>query len=103
MAETTNDTKTDLFYLSDGAYANFVTGLGDPRMDKDEHTRIVCGVSVPNYDALAAQYVKDGVVKKIARGPAVKALKTPIVINDDKEDKTYKALSRLAFSAAPSS
>jgi len=97
MAETTNDTQTDLFYLSDGAYANFVTGLGDPRMDKDEHTRIVCGVSLPNYDALAAQYVKDGVVKKIARGPAVKALKTPIVINDDKEDKTYKALSRLGF------
>lgn len=97
MAEQTNDTQTDLFYLSDGAYANFVTGLGDPRMDKDEHTRVVCGVSAPNYDALAAQYIKDGVVKKIARGPAVKALKTPIVINGDENDKTYKALSRLGF------
>lgn len=91
------DTQRNLYYLSDGAYANFVTGLGDPRMDKDEHTKIVCGIEAPNYDALAAQFVKDGIVKQIARGPAVKALKTPIVINGDKDDKTYKALSRLGF------
>lgn len=92
-----HDTQADLYYLSDGAYANFVTGLGNPRMDKDEHTHVVCGITTPNYEALAAQFVKDGVVKQIARGPAVKALKTPIVINNDKDDKTFKALSRLGF------
>ena len=92
-----HDTQADLYYLSDGAYANFVTGLGNPRMDKDEHTHVVCGITTPNYEALAAQFVKDGVVKQIARGPSVKALKTPIVINNDKDDKTFKALSRLGF------
>lgn len=91
------NTGTDLFYLSDGAYRNFVTGLGNAAMDKDEHTHVVMGVAAPNYDALAAQYVKDGIVTKIARAPAVKALKTPIVINDDKDDKTFKALSRIGF------
>ena len=84
-------------FETDGAYANLVTGLGDARMDKDEHTRILAGVFRPNYDLLAAQYVKDGVVKNIAKGPAVKALKNPIVINDDKDDATFKALSRLGF------
>lgn len=84
-------------FETDGAYANLVTGLGDSRMDKDEHTRILAGVFRPNYDLLAAQYVKDGVVKNIAKGPAVKALKNPIVINDDKDDATFKALSRLGF------
>ena len=63
-----HDTQADLYYLSDGAYANFVTGLGNPRMDKDEHTHVVCGITTPNYEALAAQFVKDGVVKQIARG-----------------------------------
>lgn len=89
--------QNDIMYLSDGAYANFVTGLGNASMDKDEHTYIKCGVMAPNYRALSAQYAKDGIVKKIARGPAVKALKTPIVINDDENDKTFKALSRLGF------
>lgn len=84
-------------FETDGAYANLVTGLGDARMDKDEHTRILAGVFRPNYDLLAAQYVKDGVVKNIAKGPAVKALKNPIVINDDKDDATFKAMSRLGF------
>ncbi len=84
-------------FESDGAYANLVTGLGDARMDKDEHTRILSGVFRPNYDSLAAQYVKDGVVKNIAKGPAVKALKNPIVINDDKDDATFKAMSSLGF------
>lgn len=81
-------------FETDGAYANLVTGLGDPRMDKDEHTRILAGVFRPDYDRLAAQYVKDGVVKQIAKGPAVKALKNPIVINDDKDDATFKALTK---------
>ena len=90
-------TNKDLYYLSDGAYLNFMTGLGNPESDKDEHTRIVCGISMPNYDALAAQYVKDGIVKRIARDPAVKSLKAPIVIQDDKEDRTYKALSKIGF------
>lgn len=84
-------------FETDGAYANLVTGLGDARMDKDEHTRILAGVFRPNYDLLAAQYVKDGVVKNIAKGPAVKALKNPIVINDDKDDATFKAMSRIGF------
>ena len=92
-----HDTQADLYYLSDGAYANFVTGLGNPRMDKDEHTHVNCGVTAPNYNALPAQYVKDGIVKRIARDPAVKSLKAPIVINDDKNDETFKALSRLGF------
>ena len=91
------DISDNLFYLSDGDYRNLVTGLGNAAMDKDEHTQVVMGVVAPNYDALAAQYVKDGIVTKIARSPAVKALKTPIVINDDKKDKTYKALSRIGF------
>lgn len=56
-------------FETDGAYANLVTGLGDARMDKDEHTRILSGVFRPDYDSLAAQYVKDGVVKNIAKGP----------------------------------
>ena len=95
MAE--KSTSKDLYYLSDGAYRNFVTGLGDESMDKDESTRVVCGVPVTNYDALAAQYVKDGIVKRIARDPAVKSLKAPIVIADDKDDKTFKALSKIGF------
>jgi phage-related protein (TIGR01555 family) len=90
-------TSKDLYYLSDGAYRNFITGLGDESMDKDESTRVVCGVPVTNYDALAAQYVKDGIVKRIARDPAVKSLKAPIVIADDKDDKTFKALSKIGF------
>lgn len=95
MAE--KSTSKDLYYLSDGAYRNFVTGLGDASMDKDESTRVVCGVPVTNYDSLAAQYVKDGIVKRIARDPAVKSLKAPIVIADDKDDKTFKALSKIGF------
>ncbi|MBR6530493.1 MAG: DUF1073 domain-containing protein [Clostridia bacterium] len=90
-------TSKDLYYLSDGAYRNLVTGFGDESMDKDESTRVVCGVPVTNYDALAAQYVKDGIVKRIARDPAVKSLKAPIVIADDKDDKTFKALSKIGF------
>ncbi len=84
-------------FEADGAYANLVTGLGDARMDKDEHTLIRAGVFRPNYDLLAAQYVKDGIVKNIAKGPAVKALKNPIVINDDKDDAAFKEMSRLGF------
>lgn len=84
-------------YLTDGAYANFLTGFGVAATDKDEHTRVVAGLARPNYDALAAQYAKDGIVRRISRGPAVKALKTPIVINDDKDDGTFKALSKLGF------
>lgn len=80
-------------FQNDGAYYNFVTGMGAKSSDKDEHTRIVAGMQLPNWDALAAQYVKDGIVRRLARGPAVKALKSPIVINDDKEDKTFDALS----------
>lgn len=89
--------QNEIMYLSDGAYANFVTGFGNASMDKDEHTHVKCGVTTPNYSALAAQYVKDGIVKRIARDPAVKSLKAPIVINDDKNDETFKALSRLGF------
>lgn len=88
---------SESIFQNDGAYANLVTGLGNPMMDKDEHTRIVCGVSLPNYEALAAQYVKDGIVKRLSREIAEKALKNPIVINDDKDDATYKALLRLGF------
>ena len=84
-------------YLTDGAYANFLTGFGVAATDKDEHTRGVAGLARPNYDALAAQYAKDGIVRRIARGPAVKALKTPIVINDDKDDGTFKVLSKIGF------
>ena len=84
-------------YMTDGAYANFLTGFGVAATDKDEHTRVVAGLARPNYDSLAAQYAKDGIVRRIARGPAVKALKTPIVINDDKDDGTFKALSKLGF------
>lgn len=84
-------------FQTDGAYYNLVTGLGGKESDKDEHTRIVAGISMPNYRSLAAQYIKDGVVRRLARGPAVKALKSPIVINDDEDDKTYKALSHLRF------
>ena len=80
-------------FQNDGAYYNFVTGMGAKDSDKDEHTRIVAGMQLPNWDALAAQYVKDGIVRRLSRGPAVKALKAPIVINDDKEDKIYNALS----------
>lgn len=84
-------------FQEDGAYANLVTGLGNAQMDKDEHTRVVGGLSRPNYESLAAQYVKDGVVTRLARDPVVKALKSPIVINDDKDDATFKALSKIGF------
>lgn len=84
--------KNQLF-CNDGAYYNFVTGMGAKDSDKDEHTRIVAGLTLPNWDALASQYVKDGIVRRLSRGPAVKALKAPIVINDDKADKTFNALS----------
>ena len=84
-------------FQTDGAYYNLVTGLGGKISDKDEHTRVVAGITLPDYRVLAAQYVKDGIVRRLARGPAVKALKTPIVINDDEGDKTYKALSQLRF------
>ena len=84
-------------FQMDGAYANLITGLGDPESDKDEHTRVRYNLSRPNYDSLAAQYAKDGVVTRIAYDPVVKALKNPIVINDDKNDKTFKALSKIGF------
>ncbi|MCF0225655.1 MAG: DUF1073 domain-containing protein [Fibrobacter sp.] len=84
-------------FQEDGAYANLVTGLGNAQSDKDESTRVIMGLSHPNYDALAAQYVKDGIVKRLSMDPVVKALKSPIVINDDRDDATYKELSRIGF------
>lgn len=84
-------------YFNDGAYANLVTGLGNAQMDKDEHTRIQFSTIRANYDALAMQFVKDGIVKRLCKEPVDKALKTPIVINGDDGDKNLKELSRLGF------
>lgn len=80
-------------FQNDGAYYNLVTGLGSAKSDKDEHTRIINGIRLPDWTALGSQYIKDGIVRRLARGPAVKALKSPIVLTDDKEDNIYKALA----------
>lgn len=88
--------KTEMFE-NDGAYANLVTGLGNASMDKDESTVIKQDYFRPNYESLAAQYAKDGIVKRLARDPVIRSLKNPIVIPDDKEDKTFKALSKIGF------
>lgn len=84
-------------FLNDGAYYNLVTGLGSKTSDKDEHTRIIGGIQLPDWQALGAQYIKDGIVRRLARDPAVKALKSPIVLADDKEDKIYNTLSMPEF------
>ena len=84
-------------FLNDGAYYNLVTGLGSKTSDKDEHTRIIGGITLPDWQALGAQYIKDGIVRRLARDPAVKALKSPIVLTDDKEDKIYNALALPTF------
>ena len=84
-------------FCNDGAYYNLVTGLGAKSSDKDEHTRIIGGIALPNWQELGAQYIKDGIVRRLANDPAVKALKTPIVLTDDKEDKIYNTLSLPSF------
>ena len=84
-------------FCNDGAYYNLVTGLGEKSSDKDEHTRIIGGIALPNWQELGAQYLKDGIVRRLANDPAVKALKTPIVLTDDKEDKIYNTLSLPSF------
>lgn len=94
--EDTEEKSTQMF-MNDGAYANLVTGLGNAQMDKDEHVRIQFSSIRPDYESLAAQFVRDGVVKRLCKIPPDKALKTPIVINDDEGDKTYKALSKIGF------
>lgn len=84
-------------FMNDGAYESVVTGLGMASMDKDEHVRIKSGIGHINYDDLAAQYVRDGVVKRLCKMPPDKALKSPIVINGDEDDKAFKELTRLGF------
>ena len=84
-------------FMEDGAYQNLVTGLGNAAMDKDEHTRIQYATIRPNYEDLAMQFVRDGVVKRLCKEPVDKALKTPIVINGDEGDKHLKELTRLGF------
>jgi phage-related protein (TIGR01555 family) len=84
-------------FMNDGAYANMVTGLGNAASDKDEHVRIQHTTVRPNYEDLAMQFVRDGIVKRLCKEPADKALKTPIVINGDENDKAYKELVRLGF------
>ena len=81
----------------DGAYENFVTGMGTMGADKDEHTHVRIGITRPRYSELSSQYAKDGIVRRIAQMPAVKALKTPITINDDPEGETFKSLSKLGM------
>lgn len=84
-------------FQTDGAYYNLVTGLGTKSADKDEHTRVIGGIQLPDWHVLGAQYLKDGIVRRLANGPAVKALKNPIVLPDDKEDKIYNALALPTF------
>ena len=81
----------------DGAYENFVTGMGTMGADKDEHTHVRIGITRPRYSELSSQYAKDGIVRRIAQMPSVKALKTPITINDDPEGETFKSLSKLGL------
>lgn len=94
--ETTESGKKTMF-MTDGAYANLVTGLGSKAMDKDEHVKVTMPSFHPDYESLAAQYVKDGVVKRLCKMPPDKALKSPIVINGDENDNAYKSLSKLGF------
>lgn len=84
-------------FFTDGAYANLVTGLGNACMDKDENLRVRFNSIRPHYEELAMQYVQDGIVRRIVKDPVNKALKNPIIINDDGDDETYKELSRLGF------
>lgn len=84
-------------FCMDGAYANLVTGLGLANADKDEHTVVNMNTRSDSWQALAAQYVNDGIVKRICAMPPEKALKAPIVINGDKDDAAFKALSKLGF------
>lgn len=84
-------------FFMDGAYANLVTGLGNAQMDKDEHTRVRFSTIRANYETLSMQFVKDGVVKRLCKDPVDKALKTPIVINGDEDDKHFKKLTSLGF------
>lgn len=80
----------------DGAWVNAVTGMGTG-MDKDSHTRVAGGsYRVPHRD-LAAAYVGDGIVRRLARVPAEKALKEPVTIVGDEGGETYEALSRLGL------
>ena len=81
----------------DGAYENFVTGMGTMGADKDEHTHVRIGITRPRYSELSSQYAKDGIVRRIAQMPAVKALKTPITINDDPEGETFRNLSKIGL------
>lgn len=84
-------------YSVDGAYANVVTGLGMANADKDEHTRVDMRSRTESDQELAVQFVKDGIVERICAMPPEKALKAPIVINADKDDKAFKNLSKLGF------
>lgn len=88
---------SNLHFENDGAYENLVTGMGTEAADKDMHTRVIIGEQILDYEALASQYVKDGLTRRLAEEPVNKALKNPIIINGDDGDKTYKALSKKGF------
>lgn len=91
------DNSGDSMFCMDGAYANFITGMGLAMADKDEHTKVDMRTRQDTDYELSAQFVNDGIVKRICTMPPDKALKAPIVINGDKDDKAFKALVKLGF------
>lgn len=76
----------------DGAWVNAVTGMGTA-VDKDSYTRVAGGSYRPNHRELAAAYATDGIVRRLARIPAEKALKEPVTINGDDDGSLYDMLA----------
>lgn len=79
--------------MNDGAYENFVTGLGNAGMDKGENT-LVKGYTGSNVSQLAFMKMQDGIASGVVERPVESAFKHDISIIGDDDGKIFKELQR---------
>lgn len=79
--------------FNDGAYANMVTGMSDPMMDKTAHilANLTCSEDVAE---LSAMFANDGIAKRIANYVPRSALRHDIAIIGDEDGSRFKECSR---------